>query len=445
MGFTVAERPVRDLWPLELMQRRAGAPPPVVTVASPTTYEQVGDLLRWAAAHQVVVVPMGAATGVCGAVAPEPGQVVLDLRPFDRLTVDRANLTVTAGAGIVGLALEQHLYGAGLTLGHQPSSLPVSTIGGLVSTRSSGQESTRYGSIEDMLLGATVALPDGTIASAGHGPRSAVGPALHQLLVGAEGALGVVLEVRLKVHRIPPAIVGRGYRFDGLEAGLEAMRAIMQADLRPLVLRLYDEADTAFQGVTDGGCLLVTAAAGEPEMAQATSAVIARLCAGAADLGEAPFERWRNHRYSLSAERLTEALEPPGAFVDTIEVAASWTDLPALYHGIRDDLAERGLVLCHFSHAYAQGGCAYFTFAGSASDEAAAQAAYEANWADAMKRCLATPSATISHHHGVGRARGPWARQELGGWWPVWQAIRRAVDPDAVLNPNAFGGWDQPT
>jgi alkyldihydroxyacetonephosphate synthase len=180
-------------------------------------------------------------------------------------------------------------------------------------------------------------------------------------------------------------------------------------------------------------------------VAQATAAVIARLCAGAADLGEAPFERWRNHRYSLSAERLTEALEPPGAFVDTIEVAASWTDLPALYHGIRDDLAERGLVLCHFSHAYAQGGCAYFTFAGSASDEAAAQAAYEANWADAMKRCLATPSATISHHHGVGRARGPWARQELGGWWPVWQAIRRAVDPDAVLNPNAFGGWDQPT
>lgn len=445
LGFAVSERPVRDLWPYELMRRRAGERPPVVAVATPSAYEQVGALLRWAAERHVVVVPIGAASGVCGAVAPEAGQVVLDLTPFDSLKVDRPNLTVTAGAGIVGLALEQRLYGYGLTLGHQPSSLPVSTIGGLVSTRSSGQESSRYGSIEDMLLGATVALPNGTIASAGRGPRSAVGPALHQLLVGAEGALGVVLEVRLRVHRAPRAVVGRGYRFGDVEAGLDAMREIVQADLRPLVLRLYDEADTAFQGVTEGGCLLVTAAAGEPEVAQAGSAVIARLCGAATDLGEAPFERWRNHRYDLSAERLVQTLEPPGSFLDTIEVASSWTDLPGLYRAIRDDLSQRGLVLCHFSHAYSQGCCAYFTFAGAADDEAAAQAAYEANWSDAMRQCLATPSATISHHHGVGRARAHWAREELGGWWPVWQAIRRAVDPDAVLNPNALGGWDRPT
>ena len=81
--------------------------------------------------------------------------------------------------------------------------------------------------------------------------------------------------------------------------------------------------------------------------------------------------------------------------------------------------------------------------AGSADDEAAAQGAYEANWSDAMRRCLDTPSATISHHHGVGRVRAPWIREELGGWWPVWQAIRSAVDPEGILNPNAVGGWPQ--
>ncbi len=442
LGLPVSERTVHDLWPLGVMRRRGGQLPPLVAVVRPATHEQVGALLRWAREQRVAVVPMGAATGVCGAVAPEAGQVALDLTGFDRFDVDRQNLIVTAGAGLIGLDLEQRLYGYGLTLGHQPSSLPVSTIGGLLSTRSSGQESSRYGSIEDMLLGATVALPDGTIAYAGHGPRSAAGPALHQLLAGAEGALGVVLEVRLRASPIPAASAGRGYLFRGVEPGLDAMRRIMQAGLRPLVLRLYDEADTAFQGITEAGCLLVTGAAGEPEVAQAEAAVMARLCAGAADLGEAPFERWRNHRYALSAELLLQTLEPPGSFVDTIEVAAAWTDLPALYRGIREDLSGRGLALCHFSHAYPHGCCAYFTFAGSAGSEESALAAYESNWADAMRRCLAVPSATISHHHGVGSVRAPWIREELGGWWPVWQAIRRALDPGMIMNPNAVGGWD---
>ena len=441
-GLPVSERPVHDLWPLGIMRRRAGERAPQVLTVRPSRPDQVAALLRWAAAERVVVVPVGAASGVCGAVAPEPGQVVLDLTAFDRVEIDEVNLEVRAGAGIVGLALEERLNERGLTLGHQPSSLPVSTIGGLVSTRSAGQESSRYGSIEEMLLGAVVALPDGTVAAAGHGPRSAAGPALHQLLVGAEGALGVVLEVRLRVHRVPPAVHGRGYLFPDLDQGLEAMRAIMQAELRPLVLRLYDEADTAFQGVTEGGCLLVVASAGEPEVAAAEAAVTARLCSAGRDLGEEPFAHWQRHRYDLSAKRLLEALEPANAFLDTVEVAASWTELRGLYDAIRADLAGRGLALCHFSHAYAQGCCAYFTFAGSGEDEAGARAAYEANWADAMRHCLATPSATISHHHGVGQARAGWVREELGGWWPVWQAIRAAVDPDGVLNPRAMGGRD---
>lgn len=440
MGLAVEERPVFDLWPLGILRRRGGEEPPPVLLVRPRRPAEVAALLRWAASAGVALVPVGAATGVCGAVAPLPGQVAVDLTAFDHVEIDEANLTVIAGAGIVGMALEEQLNARGLTLGHQPSSLPVSTIGGLVSTRSSGQESTLYGSIEDMLLGCLVALPDGSLATAGHGPRSAVGPALHQLLVGAEGALGILLEVTLRVHRRPPVEMGRGYLFGQLGSGLDAMREVMQAGLRPLVLRLYDEADTAFQGVTGGGCLLVAGAAGEPEVAAATAAVIARVCTPATDLGETPFQRWREHRYDLSAGRLLEALRPAGSYLDTIEIAASWTDLPGLYERIRADLAARGLVLCHFSHAYGGGCCAYFTFAGSAPDEEAAQAAHEACWRSVMQRCLDTPSATISHHHGVGQARAGWVRQELGGWWPVWQSIRAALDPGGVLNPNALGG-----
>src|SRR5204863_5595814 len=174
------------------------------------------------------------------------------------------NLTCRAESGVNGLALEKKLNERGLTLGHFPSSLPGTTVGGLVSTRSSGQESSRYGSIEDMVLGLAVVLPDGTYAAPRPGPRSAAGPALHQLFAGAEGGLGVVLDAVLRVHRLPESTVGRGYAFADLRSGLECMRLVMQSGIRPLVLRLYDPEDSAFNGyeLGTGECALVVATAG---------------------------------------------------------------------------------------------------------------------------------------------------------------------------------------
>src|SRR5579859_2259149 len=191
----VSERPVSDLWPLGIMRRRAGEIPAAGLVARPATADAVCALLAWANAAGVPVVPMGAACGVCGAVEVDAGQVALDLTGLDRiLAVDADNLVCRVEAGVNGLRLEEHLEGLGLTLGHFPSSLPTTTIGGLVSTRSAGQESTRYGNIEDLVLGLRVALSSGDVLEPLPGPRSAVGPALHQLWMGAEGALGVVLE-----------------------------------------------------------------------------------------------------------------------------------------------------------------------------------------------------------------------------------------------------------
>ncbi len=166
---------------------------------------------------------------------------------------------------------------------------------------------------------------------------------------------------------------------------------------------------------------------------------MARLAAGGRDLGTEPWERWRRHRYDLSAQRLVDMLEPRGSFLDTIEIAAPWRALPAVYARIKQTLAARALALCHFSHAYEQGCCAYFTFAGSAETEAEAQAAYRACWEGVMEACREA-GATISHHHGVGRARAAWARAEMEEWWTVWEAVRSALDPGRVLNPSALGG-----
>src|SRR5450759_2035743 len=149
------ERPVRDTWPLAIMEERAGtAAAPRVLVARPSGREQVIAILRWAGASGVGVTPMGGGTGVCGALAPRTGELVLDMSAFDRIfEVDEVNLTCRCESGVNGLVLEKHLNERGLTLGHFPSSLPGTTLGGLIATRSSGQESSRYGSIEDMVLG----------------------------------------------------------------------------------------------------------------------------------------------------------------------------------------------------------------------------------------------------------------------------------------------------
>src|ERR1700681_2288388 len=219
------------------------------------------------------------------------GRARLDMSAFDRIfEVDEVNLTVRCESGVNGLVLEKHLNERGLTLGHFPSSLPGTTLGGLIATRSSGQESSRYGSSEDMVLGLAIVLPDGTFAAPRPGPRSAVGPALHQLWLGSEGALGVVLGAVLRLHRLPESVIGRGYGFADLAAGLEAMRAVVQSGMRPLVLRLYDAEDTAFNGydLPAAGCLLVVANAGLSSVAEVEAAAVKKFAAAAEDLGRDP-------------------------------------------------------------------------------------------------------------------------------------------------------------
>ena len=438
----VDERPIKDLWPLGIMDERAGKAPPKILVARPAGRDQVAEILRWAGANNVAVTPVGGGSGVCGAVSPEAGEIALDMSALDRVfEIDETNLVCKCEAGVNGYALEQQLNARGLTLGHYPSSLPGTTVGGLISTRSSGQESSRYGSIEDMVIGLAVVLPDGTFAAPRPGPRSAAGPALHELFMGAEGGLGVILAATLRVHRLPEATIGRGYAFADLPAGLECMRAVMQSGIRPLVMRLYDHEDAAFSGyeVQDGEVALVVATAGPRKVAEAEAAEVKRLAGEARALGDEPWERWLAHRFDLSAERLQAFLAPAGAYLDTIELAASWTVLPDLHTRVKSAIGVGGLALCHFSHAYEQGCCAYFSFAGSGGTEAEARATYGRAWEGAMTAALEL-GAAITHHHGVGQARSRWIADEMGGWMRVWRAVKEGIDPEGIMNPRAVGG-----
>src|SRR5215470_12916378 len=237
----------RDMWPRLLLAVRAGAPvehPPDV-VAWPATAGEIAEIIRVARQMQVPIVPYGAGSGVCGGAVPIHGGITLDLKRMDRvIAIDDGALTVTAECGLNGERLERALEARGLTLGHFPSSIYCSTLGGWLAARSAGQMSTKYGKIEDMVTSVTAVTGRGEILVSGAAGRAGVGPDWTQALVGSEGTLAVLCQATLRVRPAPETRLLRGFEFARLTAGLEGIRRVLQRDLRPAVVRLYDELDS---------------------------------------------------------------------------------------------------------------------------------------------------------------------------------------------------------
>lgn len=234
-----------DFWPRAQIWKLAGDveryPPDCVVWPKDTA--EITEILRYCHDKIIPVVTYGGGSGVCGGTIPIRGGVVIDVKRLRRvLAIDPLSLTVRAEAGINGQHIEDHLNAAGLTLGHFPSSIMCSTLGGWLAARSAGQFSSRYGKIEDMVLALKVVTPDGTVLDTAD--RAPGAPDWTQLIVGSEGTLGVITEAVLKVQPLPEARRLRGYRFRRLADGLKGARAVMQAGLHPMVLRLYDPFDS---------------------------------------------------------------------------------------------------------------------------------------------------------------------------------------------------------
>ena len=441
-----------DYWPRAVMARRAddgegGVRPGAVVW--PTSTEEVARVLAWCDAARMPVVPFGAGTGVCGGANAVAGAVTLDLSRMAAVgELDDVSGTVQVQPGVLAQALEDHVAARGWTLGHFPSSIGCSTVGGLLAIRSAGQASSHYGKLEDMVLALEVVLADGTVVATRPVPSTSSGPPLTRLFLGGEGTTGVITSATLQVHPRPEVAIDRGVLFPDLATGLDALRAVIRAGLTPTVARLYDEADTqsSFPGLTTSGCVLVVAAEGSRRVAEFVADAVLRVVteAGGTDLGAAPGEQWRAHRYAL-AEWYVEHLRSggtfgPGTLLDTMEVAHVWSGLPRLYDAVRAALTEHAdAVLAHVSHIYPSGASIYFTFSGSAPDEASALARYDAAW-EAGQRAALAAGGTISHHHGIGLLRAPWLADDLGpGGMELLRRIKRALDPNGILNPGKLG------
>jgi alkyldihydroxyacetonephosphate synthase len=463
----------------DLVRLRAGelteAPDAVLY---PSSTEQLGALLALCAQRSIAVVPFGGGTSVVGGVAPLKGQhaavVALDMQDLAELVgIDAESRLVTAQAGMRAPALERRLASRGLTLGHFPQSFEYVSLGGCAASGGAGQASTGYGRFEELVVGIRLISPAGEIALPAR-PASAAGPDLRGLLLGSEGALGVIGELDLRVRAAPRERCYEGAFFADFPSGVAALRALAQEHAAPAVTRLSDEAETritlaqaqaaagageSLRGALqaraksragraylrargyDGGCLAILGFEGTPREVERGRALAHELVRGHGGLpvGRSPGEAWRSQRFA--APYLRDELLTHGVMVETLETATRWSDLGRVHRETRAAIERElraqgteGVTMCHVSHLYETGASLYFTLLARQREGAEIE-----QWR-ALKRAaseaIVRHGATITHHHGVGRDHLPWLERELGAQGVgALRALKRQLDPAGIMNP----------
>ncbi|MFZ9669260.1 MAG: FAD-binding oxidoreductase, partial [Solirubrobacterales bacterium] len=383
----------------DLLALRAGvvptAPDAVVVGRDP---QQVGAILSAASREGVAVIPYGGGTSVTGALrVPEgyEGPVIsLDTAGLRTVEVDPISRVGRLGAGLRGPEAEAAVNRFGLTTGHFPQSWEYATIGGFAATRSAGQASNGYGRFDEMVLGLEMATPGGILRT----PRvnhAAEGPSLLELMVGSEGAFGLITEVELRLVPIPETSY-EVWLLPDFESGSIAVMKLAQAGSLPAVVRLSDRTETSLNlamsspgglagALLDAylrlrgraeGCLMIMGYEGSTDSnarlkSEANSVLKG---AGGVGLGTQPGSSWSESRFH--GPYLREGLLDLGLVVETFETAAPWSEYLAAYKSIRDAtlkaLERNGMVgelLCHLSHAYPDGASLYFTLVSTPGPE----------------------------------------------------------------------------
>jgi alkyldihydroxyacetonephosphate synthase len=437
----------RDRLPWGLFQLRAGRLPATLPAAivSPASQAELVKIVEVANRFAVKLIPFGAGSGVLGGTLPLCCEVMVDLKRMNSiLEIDEINGTVRVQAGMNGGQFEQALGERGYSANHLPQSIHMSTVGGWAACRGAGQASSRYGKIEDMVLGLQAVLPDARVLEVRPVARRAVGPSIKDLMIGSEGVFGFITELTLRIQRLPEYQAGAVYAFPDLQSGLDAMREIVQREGRPSVMRLYDSAESQIR--TEGieafarrPILGILKFSGPRVLALAETALAHDVCNAhdAVLTDDAPYRHWEQTRYQSYSVKWQTA----GYCMDTVEVTGSWRALPQMHARMSEavlGLHPEAHFGAHWSHIYPEGACQYMTVRLPPQEHAEAMRLHREAW-DRLEHICLELGGSISHHHGVGVFRNEWLREELGVGLALLQILKDGIDPNNLLNPGKVG------
>jgi alkyldihydroxyacetonephosphate synthase len=423
---------------------RGQFPHPPDGVATPASEEELRSVLDWCGERGVAVVPFGGGTSVVGGVdgraggdfSRHAGVVAVNLRRLDRvLEVDRVSRAARIQAGATGPRLEEQLGAQGLTLRFYPQSFELSTLGGWIATRAGGHFASGPTHVDDLVESVRALTVGGDVWESRRLPGSGAGPSPDRMLLGSEGTLAVITEAWVRVLERPGQREAAVVRFDSFAAGAEAVRAILQAGMRPANCRLVEADEARITLAGDGSAHLLMLGFESP-VSQLSVAL--DLCGGGVAEPRASSE-WRSA--FLRAPYLRDTLVAIGVLSETFETAITWERLPAFVETVkgtvREALGPEGSVTCRLTHAYPDGAAPYFTVLAPVERGAEVER-WQAIKAAAAGAVLAG-GGTITHHHAIGRDHRPWYdEQRPEPFAAALRAAKAALDPRGLLNPGVL-------
>ena len=425
-------------------------PPPAAVVMVRSTAD-AASVLTFAAEHGVNVVARTGGTATEGGLETVvENSIVMDGSLMDAIiNIDAYNMQATAQCGVPLQVLEDRARALGLTTGHSPQSKPVARMGGLVATRSIGQFSTLYGGIEDMVVGLEVVFPGGEVARIKNVPRRAAGPDIRHIVIGNEGALCFISEVTVKLFPyMPENNTFLGWTVKSMRTGFEVLREVMVAGYKPSVARLYDPEDAALHFshfAAPDDCVVLFMAEGAAGITEATAAGIEEIAAGhpgVQPVDSALISAWFDDLVwgPDKIAREDERIRTTNNVNRTTEISADWSSINDIYESalarIRSEIKGLTLLGGHSSHSYINGTNMYFNYFYDLIDCAPEDEPTKYYLPIISIICEETLrfGGSIVHHHGIGKARAAWVKEEYGSSYSMLETLKRAFDPRGVMN-----------
>ena len=407
-----------------------------ICAVRPQSTDEVRRVVQFANQERIALVPLGGGSGLMGGTLSIRSCIAVDLRGMNRiLDIDTEARSARVEPGVVLESLDQQLIELGFILGHDPWTVPVATVGGAISTNSVGYRAGIYGSMGEQVLGLEAVLPNGEILRTRAVAKHSAGVNLNSLLIGAEGCFGIITEATLRVFPKPAARRFSGYLFSSFEQGYAAIQQMFQQRLRPAMLDFGDDEDKH-----DPGALLYLVFEGNEEIVAAEEALAGRICSvhGAEELSRQEPEQFWLERHEIARRFMRNRRQRrergrDGIYRDWIHVALPASKVIAFRRAALQMIERHGVRLQE-SGLWVQPELFSMRLGAEESTVSDAQLALEET-VEGLLRLVQQFGGSMEYTHGVGIKLAPLMAEEHGYGLEVMRQIKKALDPNNVMNP----------